>query len=795
MTTTLSETPTTDIDADTSLLLQRRERRLSRRRRHFLLTIGWIVVLAAMALFGWRLIGIGIDIRAGAAAFFGPQVQPRELQNAEAFANVALANARQHTIQGSDESAPTLENPGPGLFDRPIRLEAIFQRWRALRPLYSQILKGLVNTYDQQSLHPVTNTQTLDNPPLKAFLFTLWTWRAQTQPPANPHPNVTAVVAERVLKLNTFAEGVAAIETLILVWIWVQCRPRTIFPTRFARWSRWPLKYRPPVVSERQNMLIPEYEIVHWSQRWGDPYLLLPVAALGFCWFLSQFLTWTPVISDGVLLPPIDLRIAAVGSWILFITRFTAAVSLARFLPSPFKAPACGLVAATLVWLSPAAILGAHGTPQTEVWILPFFLGAVLLISLDRWTAAGIVLGIGCMFRAELLFAVPMLLLCPLFAAYPGRFLRISAGFFTATGLCLWPWLITNSTALRYVESAAAAALIVCAIALLHPIVRRSFAAPLEPFEIPPDNASGDPEPRPTNGDEIPTVKPVRRSKREMITRYAAILATPLGLLIAATLMLWIVGGHSRGLLICAVVLCCAVLLLPWYLSPRLWPTWILAVSAAAIWIAGWHLAGNFSWWDVGFAYAAPSSQALRLRNAGMANVFSIMQTEFGWNNTEILSRWRLPFSAAPLALNVGQTLAIACLATLVLCAIGAAIQLRARDSRFLIAMLAPWILAATLWAPLTANFTLVPATLAAILVGVSVSFSFMQLALTLISCAMIANLMLAGAQALAPATWAIIHPAFPDIAWAMPLLAATALYCSLAPRWRTNPANPKAIA
>lgn len=44
----------------------------------------------------------------------------------------------------------------------------------------------------------------------------------------------------------------------------------------------------------------------------------------------------------------------------------------------------CGLAAATFAWLDPSMILDAHGWPQWDVWILPFYLLATLAASTNR---------------------------------------------------------------------------------------------------------------------------------------------------------------------------------------------------------------------------------------------------------------------------------------------------------------------------------------------------------------------------------------------------------------------------
>src|SRR5216117_1834943 len=44
-----------------------------------------------------------------------------------------------------------------------------------------------------------------------------------------------------------------------------------------------------------------------------------------------------------------------------------------------------GLAAATAAWLEPSMILDAHGWPQWDVWVLPFYLCAALAALKNRW--------------------------------------------------------------------------------------------------------------------------------------------------------------------------------------------------------------------------------------------------------------------------------------------------------------------------------------------------------------------------------------------------------------------------
>ena len=74
-------------------------------------------------------------------------------------------------------------------------------------------------------------------------------------------------------------------------------------------------------------------------------------------------------------------------------------------------------------------ILDAHGWPQWDVWILPFYLFAALAALKNRWFVCGCLLATGAMFKGQLLFVAPFFVLWPLWQKRWNRALRVLAGF------------------------------------------------------------------------------------------------------------------------------------------------------------------------------------------------------------------------------------------------------------------------------------------------------------------------------------------------------------------------------
>jgi hypothetical protein len=107
----------------------------------------------------------------------------------------------------------------------------------------------------------------------------------------------------------------------------------------------------------------------------------------------------------------------------------------------------CGLAAASVAWLEPSMILDAHGWPQWDVWILPFYLFAAFAALKNRWFLCGSLLAAGAMFKGQLLFVAPFFVLWPLWQNRWNRVLRVLAGFTATAALIASPWLLRTPAA------------------------------------------------------------------------------------------------------------------------------------------------------------------------------------------------------------------------------------------------------------------------------------------------------------------------------------------------------------
>ena len=121
--------------------------------------------------------------------------------------------------------------------------------------------------------------------------------------------------------------------------------------------------------------------------------------------------------------------------------------SLLNRLPLQHRGWICGLAAASAAWLDPSMILDAHGWPQWDVWILPFYLFAALAALNNRWFWCGCLLAAGAMLKGQLLFVAPFFIFWPLWQKRWIPALRVLAGFVATTALIVSPWLLRTPAA------------------------------------------------------------------------------------------------------------------------------------------------------------------------------------------------------------------------------------------------------------------------------------------------------------------------------------------------------------
>jgi hypothetical protein len=133
--------------------------------------------------------------------------------------------------------------------------------------------------------------------------------------------------------------------------------------------------------------------------------------------------------------------------WCVQRSSCTTLPSMLHRFPRRHRASICGLAAAAVAWLEPSMILDAHGWPQWDVWILPFYLFAALAVLKNRWFCCGCLLAIGAMLKGQLLFVAPLFILWPLWQKQWVSALRVLAGLVATIALIVSPWLLRTPAA------------------------------------------------------------------------------------------------------------------------------------------------------------------------------------------------------------------------------------------------------------------------------------------------------------------------------------------------------------
>jgi len=134
---------------------------------------------------------------------------------------------------------------------------------------------------------------------------------------------------------------------------------------------------------------------------------------------------------------------AAAGAFLL--TRRVVRLAIARqrcVTPGDGLLPA--LAAGLLLWFNPAMILSSHGWPCGDGWVIAPFLWAIYFAHRRQSFVAGIVLGIGVLFKGQLFFVAPLLLLWPLFQGRWRAILWLLGGFAGTFGLLTVGWTLTR---------------------------------------------------------------------------------------------------------------------------------------------------------------------------------------------------------------------------------------------------------------------------------------------------------------------------------------------------------------
>ena len=334
--------------------------------------------------------------------------------------------------------------------------------------------------------------------------------------------------------------------------------------------------------------------------------------------------------------------------------------------PRPVMRSAVAVLSALLLWFNPELIWNAHCWPQWDCWLLPFFIWALVAASAEAWFTAGVLIAVGMMFKAQILFGAPLFLLWPIFRGRFGAAGRWCAGALAGAAACTAVWCVrvdggTAPAAVAWVGIS------MIALAVLLVLVRRSML-PVWWISIP-------------------------------------LFAAATGLLLWPVVSLTDQTPLLIGLLVVAAA--CAGFR---YLPARSLPAAAAAWAAVSLFLCVPLFGGSAAWWQIGVARgtthyprmgSGPNNNLAELMESGgwhLADPLFTLPAHGRWTDTvgnalAAVDRTVTFHPGEPAVVPVKYGLFVVFAVGVVLSAFGMAMQSRSRSPRFLAAAAAPWVL------------------------------------------------------------------------------------------------------
>jgi hypothetical protein len=406
---------------------------------------------------------------------------------------------------------------------------------------------------------------------------------------------------------------------------------------------------------------------------------------------------------------------------------------------SPWRRALCGVLAgaigALLLWFNPAVIWDGHCWPQWDIWPVPCFLAAVLLSGADWWFAAGVCVAIGASLKGQILLGAPILLIWPIFRGKLDAAIRLLSGFLFLTALIALPWMQCSPAAYRWLAMTAGAML--C----------------MTPF--------------------------VFRWKRRPAGMLLAI-----GIIAAAILAWpWEARGLNRGIVAANLAAGVGLWALVRYLPAKLKLAAVGLIASAVIFALMPLFHGSSNWYELGFVYGTEKFDFMVVGN-GAYNVPRMLEVYWRWppQTTEDVT---LPLLHATVTFT--HLTRIVYFITLLLCGVGAAMQDRRRDARFLVAMVAPWLLFFMLLTQMHGRYDIWAAAICPLLAGAGLGLAALGVVVSIVSCMGIIHNQLLFSRDWWPDVLQWLNHVDPAPGFLLLLIAGILLYLAVAPRFRRD--------
>jgi hypothetical protein len=503
-----------------------------------------------------------------------------------------------------------------------------------------------------------------------------------------------------------------------------------------------------------------------------------------------------------------------VGVGVIFVAMM---VSL-RILPPVHRGWACGLVGALLLWLDPSLIVDSHIWPQWDPWVLPPFLLAALMASLDLWFLAGLVLGVGVMFKGQTLVTAPVLAMWPLLALQWGRLGRMVVGFVLAAGLILSPWLSLGNEpphwafgAPRWILGVMAATMVAAALSLY----RRPLAVRLATLwvdlkgEFAGDRKNDAEAPVAATAVFVHSAAPA--TSLFHLIFFALSLLTGMVVVTVLVLRRWPIDSELPR--IGGLFLLLAILIPPWFLKRGSMVIWIAAILASTLWMSAYLYHGDWAWKTVGFEYGARKFTRMALGAGTNGNLPKILETRFGWDVHDPAMTLRLPdladmlhlghrlsdgsidgwahdwgFDGTPVVLDILALLKGVFVVALLACGVGMAVSSRRNNPRVLAGLAAAWIMMTTILCQMASRYQIWGAAVTCLLVGVAPELLLLHILASVIAAGMVGAQMMNSDPSRSPQILDLFNKFAPDDGWLLVFIGLACAYMAIVPGSRAKP-------
>jgi hypothetical protein len=426
-----------------------------------------------------------------------------------------------------------------------------------------------------------------------------------------------------------------------------------------------------------------------------------------------------------------------------------------------FQGTLPGLAAAAILWFNPAVVVSGYGWPACDLWVVPMFLLATLLTSVDWWFTAGVVIGIGAMLKGQQLLAVPVFLVWALVAGRPIGAGRLLAGVTIAIALVASPSLLTyipveKLAAARAIQSERQPALVpdgtfaiprvvdVRALVWIFGVVTAAIAGPfvtrlrLTPATPPPV------------GDEDGGSEAVQFGRHLLVSQWIFPAGTVIGIVLLVSWP-WMLKSNRPHWLIgeCAGVALAAATR---WLRPRGIPFVAAGALGGSMLLCMSVFHGSSGWYDCGIRFGTIHWPTLAVGKTD--NLPGILREHYGWADDLQATGITLPahsifslWSEHDLEVSEGALLRGIFAVLLAMTAIGVGLQARRRDPRLLIAIVTPWLLFFCFLPEIHERYLLFAASLSCVCCGISTGMTLLGVLLSLVTATMTVHQMLAGAS------------------------------------------------